>query len=147
MLRDHVKWPQYRESLRATLARTVTIALVVGAVLALRLGGLARWPVFTLLMLWPAFGGHWVELWFLNWLRPRLPVTRGVQVGARLVMWFLGGIALALGMRLTAMVLDGFQPARWSAWWLGGIAFIGIEMIVHLVVQLRGRPNFYNGRG
>jgi hypothetical protein len=140
-------WKPYREPLRVTLVRTVTIALVVGAVLARWWGGLARWPVASLLVLWPSFGGHWVELWFLNWLRPRLPIVRAVQVGARIGVWFVGGTALALGMGLTAKALAGFQPAQWRDWWLGGLAFIGVELVAQLVLQLRGRPSFYNGRG
>ena len=44
------------------------------------------------------------------------------------------------------MALAGFRPARWPAWWLGGLAFIGIELLAHLLLQLRGRPSFYNGR-
>jgi hypothetical protein len=48
---------------------------------------------------------------------------------------------------LTAMVLADFGPAHWPAWWLGGLAFIGIEIVVHLMLQLRGQPSFYNGRG
>lgn len=115
--------------------------------MALRRGGLSRWPVATLLVLWPSFGGHWVEVWFLNWLRPRLPGTRAVQVVARLATWFVGGVALALGMALTARALAGFWPGRWPAWWLGGLAFIGIELVVHIMLQLRGRPSVYNGRG
>ena len=113
-------------------------------------GGLTRWPIATLLVLWPSFGGHWVDLWFLNWLRPRLPPARAVQLGARVAVWFVGGTGLALGMGLTAMLLAGFQPARRPAWWLGGLgglAFIGIELVAHLVLQLRGRPSFYDGRG
>ena len=66
------EWQPYHEHLRLTLARTVTIALVAGAVLTNSSGGLGRWPVASALMLWPSFGGHWLELWFLNWLRPRL---------------------------------------------------------------------------
>src|SRR5438034_11043719 len=109
-------WQPYREPLRVTLLRTGTIAVVVGALLARpwREGGLARWPMATLLVLWPALGGHFVEVWFLNWLRPRLPDARAVQVGARIGVWFVGGIGLALGMRLTAMAL-GLRPARWSS--------------------------------
>ena len=146
-LHDDVKWQPYREPLRVTLARTGAIALVIGAVLARWSGGLAHLPLATLLGLWPSFGGHWVELWFLNCLRPRLPVARAVQVGVRVGLWFIGGIGLALGMRMTAMALTGFRPAHWPAWWLGGLAFIGIELAAHLVLQLRGRPSFYNGRG
>ena len=141
------QWQPYREPLRTTLVRTGAIALIAGAVLARWWGGLARWPTATLLMLWLSFGGHFVELWFLNWLRPRLPAARAVQVGARVAVWFVGGTALALGMALTAMAIAGFRPAQWSAVWLGGLAFIGIELVAHLALQLRGRPSFYNGRG
>jgi len=97
--------------------------------------------------LWPSFRGHWVEIWFLNWLRPRLPIARAVQTAARVVVWFVGGSGLALGMGVTAMALTGRPPERWPAWWLGGLAFIGVELVAHVFLQLRGRPSFYNGRG
>jgi hypothetical protein len=141
------QWQPYREPLRTTILRNGMIAIVVGAVLALLRGGLVRWPLATLLVLWPWLGGHFVELWFLNWLRPRLSIARGVQVAARVGVWFVGGTGLAIGMALTAMVLAGFHPARWPAWWIGGLAFLGVELAAHLMLQLRGRPSFYNGRG
>jgi len=140
-------WQPHREPLAATLIRNGLIALIVGAVLAQRWGGLAHWPMAALLVLWPSLGGHWVEVWFLNWLRPRLPSTRAVQVCARIGVWFVGGIVLATGMSLTATVLAGFRPAQWPAWWLAGLGFIVIELVAHLVLQLRGQPSFYNGRG
>jgi hypothetical protein len=140
------QWQQYREPLSITILRTGMIAIGVGAVVARFWGGLARWPIATLLVLWPSFGGHWVEVWFLNWLRPRLSIARGLQVAARLGVWFVGGTGLAIGMGLTAMAI-GFRTANWPGWWLGGLAFIGIELVAHLVLQLGGRPSFYNGRG
>ena len=140
-------WQPYHEPLRVTVLRTGTIAIVVGAVLALFRGGLARWPMATLLVLWISLGGHWVEVWFLNGLRPRLANGRGWQAAARVGVWFAGGAALAMGMRLTAIALARFQPAHWPAWWLGGLAFIGIELVAHLVLEWRGRPSFYDGRG
>lgn len=141
------QWQPYREPLRITVLRTGMIAIVGGAVLARWWGGLARWPLATLMVLWPSFGGHWVEVWFLNWLRPRLSIARWLQVAARVGVWFVGGNGLAIGMGLTAMALAGFRPAHWPAWWLGGLAFIGLELVTHLVLQLRGRPSFYDGRG
>src|SRR5258705_12208782 len=140
-------WQPFREPLRATLVRNGMIALVAGAVLSRWQGGLARWPMLTLLLLWLSLGGHLVELGFLNFLRPRLPAARAVQIGVRVVVWFIGGAALALGMKLTAMALGGFRSVQWPAWWRWGVVFIGIELVVHLVLQLRGRPSFYNGRG
>lgn len=140
-------WQPYREPIRVTILRTGLIAIVVGAVLGRFWGGLARWPIATLLVLWPSFRGHWVEVWFLNWLRPRLPIARGLQVAARLGVWFAGGIVLAMGMGLTAMALTGFRPAHWPAWWIWGFGFIGIELVAHLALRLRGLSNFYTGLG
>lgn len=140
-------WQPYRESLSVTLARTVGIALVAGGVLAHWWGGLGRWPLATALLLWPSLGGHWLELWFLNRLRPRLPDARSVQIAARLAVWFIGGVGLALGMRLTAIAFTGQRQPSWAAWWMAGFAFIGIEFVAHLVLQLRGRRSFFNGRG
>jgi hypothetical protein len=137
----------YREPLRTTLLRTGLIAAVVGVLLAGRMGGLRHWPAATLIALWPALGGHFVELFFLNWLRRRLPVSRGVQILARLLVWFVGGVILALGMYVTAIAVIGPRPMRWPVLLIAGVAFIGIELIPHLFLQLRGRPSFYNGRG
>ncbi len=78
---------------------------------------------------------------------PRLPAARPVQIAARAAVWFIGGIVLALGMAMTARLLAQWRPARWPAWWIGGLAFIGVELAVHSVLQLRGRRSFYDGRG
>lgn len=141
-------WQLNREPFRFAFLRTGVLSIVVGGVVARLSGGIARWPLATLMALWPSFGGHWVEVWFINWLRPRLPIAHRVQAATRVGIWFVGGVGLALGMMLTATALAGFRYRHWPAWLLlGGLAFIGIELAVHLVLQLLGRPNFFNGRG
>lgn len=139
------EWVPYRESLGVTLLRTGGLALVVGAVIsrAWGVGGLGRWPVAALVAFWPAFGGHWIELWFLNWVRPRISAARAVQVLVRIVVWFVGGVLLAMGMSLTARALGGQE----LVWWMGGVGFIGVELVAHLVLQGMGRGSFYDGRG
>lgn len=145
-------WEPYREALRVTLMRTGAIALVVGAVIARPWsggGGLARWGLAAALMLWPALGGHWVEVGFLNGLRPRISAEPSVQVGTRLGVWFVGGMALALGMVATAAglgVREGWLGWK-RAWWIGGLALIAIELVAHLVLWSRGRASFYDGKG
>jgi hypothetical protein len=141
------EWQPYDEPMRATLTRTVGIAVGAGAVLTYSWGGHMRWPVASALMLWPSFGGHWVEVWFLNWLRPRLPAGLAAQISARLAVWFIGGVGLALGMWLTAATLTGIRRPPWATWWVAGFAFIGIELVAQLVLHVRGRPSFINGRG
>ncbi|HXE54255.1 MAG TPA: hypothetical protein VN541_14625 [Tepidisphaeraceae bacterium] len=136
-----VTWHSFKEPLRVTLARTLTIAVVVGVVFAWLSRGSIGLPLAILLALWPSLGGHVVEVFFLNQIRPRLSAARLPQMTARIGLWFLAGVVLLLCMRLTA-ALAGFHPPGWSAWWVGGIAFIGIELVPHLFLQLRGRPSF-----
>lgn len=140
-------WPLYREPLSVTIRRTVGIALVVGGVVAWRFGRLDAWPVVAGLFLWFSFGGHWVELWFLNWLRPRIAHTRVAQVAARVIVWFVAGVVLGFGVAFTmrfSRLTRGMEP---PSWWVAGIAFVAIELIAHLALLLRRRPNFYNGAG
>ena len=134
----------YWEPPYVTLVRTVGIALVVGALLARRMGG---WPQASVQVLWFSFGGHWVELFFLNWLAPRFPAAAAPRRALRLAVWFAGGALLGLGMGWTARTLRGPVPLPSPAWWLAGAAFVGVELVVHLLLQLGGRPSFYNGRG
>jgi hypothetical protein len=70
-----------------------------------------------------------------------------VQVLTRLSVWFVGGSFFVVAMALTAEALVGRQPMPWTAFWVGGVGFIGVELVAHLFLQLRGRPSFYNGRG
>jgi hypothetical protein len=141
------EWQPFREPLRVTLARTLSIAIVGGAVVSLWSGGLRRWPVVSLLMLWPALGGHWIDLLFLNGIRPQLPPSRATQRIARIAGWFAGGIILATGARLTARLLVGRPVLIGVTWAIAGAAFVAIELVAHAGLHLRGRPSFYDGRG
>jgi hypothetical protein len=138
--------PTRREPLRITLARTGAIAAVVGVgISALSGGGPRRWPIATLLALWPTLGGHYVELLYLRVVRQRLPEQRAARVIGRLAVWFAGGCVLAAAMYATAAALSG--PSRRWAWWVGGVAFVALELVAHLVLHLRGHASFYDGRG
>lgn len=136
---QNVNIQPYSEPLRVTLRRTVTIAVVAGAIMALSFGGLKYWPAATLLAMWPSLGGHWVELWYLNWLRPRLSTSDFIQKLTRILFWFAGGILLGLGMQLTALLLPGLKRFHWPNWWFAGVGFIGIELVVHSVLTVRAR--------
>jgi hypothetical protein len=140
-------WQPYREPLRITLIRTLSIAIIGGAIVALSMGRLWRWPAISLLILWPSVGGHWIDLLFLNGLRPRLPESRTIQLLARVAVWFIGGVLLAVGVRLTAWMILGHVRLPWLTWATAGLVFIAVELMAHVALQLRGRPSFYNGRG
>jgi hypothetical protein len=98
------------------------------------------------LALWFSLGGHYVEIAFLNGIRPRISSTRIAQSSARFAAWFAGGAGLYSLMAASARGLSIAFP-RWGGWWIGGLAFIGLELFVHAVLALRRVPNFYAGDG
>ena len=106
----------------------------------------SAWLVWTAFASWFTLGGHWVELFFLNTLRPRVGSARWLQVTARVLTWCAGGTLLLLGATTTVRLLAR-RPLLLPPWWVGGVGFVGLELLVHLLPRLRGRPSFYNGRG
>jgi hypothetical protein len=48
-------------------------------------------------------------------------------------------------MRVTAWGLASVTLGL--AWWVGGLGFVCLELIVHLVLMGRGRHSFYDGLG
>ena len=118
-----------------TLTRTVAIALAGGAIIAYFTDGIAGFPGASLLVLWPSLGGHFVEVWYLNWLRPRLPANDGIRKAFRVAAWFAGGVVLLWGMRLTAGALGWHRSRILPAWWVGGLGLIAIEMVIHLFLR------------
>jgi hypothetical protein len=141
------EWTPYREPLRRSLFRTVGIALVAGALIAPWAGGIAQWPALTLLVFWPSLGGHLLDLAYLNCLRPRLPDARSLHIVARVAVWFIGGILLGAGVRLTARLVLQSRDVAWLTWAIAGAACVGMELVAHGALRLRGRPSFYDGRG
>ena len=132
--------------MRRALARNVTIAVVVGIVVAFarRSPSLAVSAAF--LALWPSLGGHFVEVAFLNGVRPRLPRSSLLLMSTRLLWWIVGGAFLGVALIATASALPVVAPS-WHWWWLGTPMFVCIELAVHAALALRGRPNFYRGDG
>jgi hypothetical protein len=120
--------------------------VVAGTALALRQGALRLLVPLSALALWFSLGGHCIEVAFLNGIRPRISGGRLTQAAARLGLWFVGGAIVYVLMATTARLLP-LRPPSLASWWLGGLFFIGLELLVHATLALRGLPNFYSGRG
>ena len=133
---------RFEEPIGQTVVRNLIISIVVGGIVGLASHHLNLWPVASVLALWPTFGGHLVEVFFLNWVRPRLPSGASVQKAVRLIVWFAGGCLLTPGMLFTASLVASWRMPEWLTWWAGGLAFVGIELFMHLGIQLRGRAEF-----
>ena len=139
-------WPRFHEPPLNTLRRNIAIALTVGAALAILRHNLRLLLPFSVLALWFSLGGHYVEVAFLNQIRPRVGADRMIQIGTRIIVWFIGGGALWVLMVATARAL-ALRGPRLEWWWFGGLMFIGIELLAHAALAVRRLPNFYNGQG
>ena len=146
MTESSSRWQRFVEPVSRTLIRNVAIAVAVAAIVALVRRDSKLFPSIAVLALWPSLGGHIVEIAFLNFVRSRIPEARLWQVAVRLAVWFVGGCALYLGMFATARALSLVAlPIGFLPW--GGLGFIGVELVAHASMAVRGLPNFYSGRG
>ncbi|HET9708084.1 MAG TPA: hypothetical protein VFP39_07255 [Gemmatimonadales bacterium] len=137
---------RFAEPWRTTALRTGSLALLIGVVLSIATRRPAALLVGTLMALWFTLGGHFVELLFRNRIRWRISQSPLVQASARIMCWFVGGSLLYAGALATRLVLTGNRVFPWP-WWTGGLLFLGLELVVHGLLQLRRQPSFYDGRG
>lgn len=154
---DPARFKPFHESLAVTLRRTITIAIIVASVITLirphHLPTLfARWREWFSLAVfvgWISVGGHWVELIFLNGLRPRIAHWSDLSLAAvRIGAWFIGGTILFIAAAISrSLIATGQLPDQTQvthALVYGGLAFVGIELCVHLVMLVMRKPCFWN---
>ncbi|MGH7242997.1 MAG: hypothetical protein ACREJD_06220 [Phycisphaerales bacterium] len=153
--------PAGSEPLRATLLRTVPLAVVIGSVVTLATVGLPSssnacwgWLGRVVVALWFTFGGHWVELAFL---RRVLPVMKdrhlppAVRFSARVIVWLIGGALLGVGAMISFRAMLGAGSSDGFSWpsgreiltsaGFGAVALVVLECGVHAVLAATGRPN------
>jgi hypothetical protein len=122
------------------------LALAIGVGVGLYQRQFAIVPLVTLFALWFTLGGHFLELLLRNQLRQRIGGQAAVQALARITCWFAGGSLLYAGALATRALVTGRAAVPWP-WWMAGIAFVAVELLVHLLLRARGQPSFYDGRG
>lgn len=136
----------FTEPWHATALRTGGLALLVGAGAGLGVRRPAMIPLITLLALWFTLGGHFFELLFRNQLRRYLGDSAALPALARVAFWFATGVLLFGCAQATRALLTGRTTVPIS-WWLVGSGFVGVELLIHLGLRVRGLPSIYNGRG
>jgi hypothetical protein len=87
------------------------------------------------------YGGHWVEVLLL-----KVPgIDTGVGRVMRVLGWFAGGLwCYELG-RL-ALIAYGHSTQDLPPLVWGGVFFVGLQFVVHGLLQAAGKPSFYSGQ-
>ena len=84
--------------------------------------------------------GHWVEVLLLK--LPGIETSTGKLV--RVLGWFAGGLWCYVLARW-ALVAYGRDTRELPSLLWGGLFFVGLEFVVHALLQSSGKPNFYSG--
>jgi len=84
--------------------------------------------------------GHLVEALLLK--IPGIETPGGKIV--RVLGWFAGGLWCYVLARW-ALVLYGRDTRELPSLMWGGLFFVGLEFVVHALLQASGKPNFYSG--
>jgi hypothetical protein len=119
----------------------VPLALLLAAVLPGQ--GAFGWQfldAFTLAFSF-TYVGHLVEALLLK--IPGIETPGGKIV--RVLGWFAGGLWCYVLARW-ALVLYGRDTRELPSLMWGGVFFVGLEFVVHALLQASGKPNFYSGQ-
>ena len=85
--------------------------------------------------------GHWVEVLLLKF--PDIETATGKLI--RVFGWFAGGLwCYEVGRWL--LLLYGRNTGELPSLLWGGLFFVGLEFVVHAILQATGKPNFFSGQ-
>jgi hypothetical protein len=147
-----VKEPEKNtESFSQTVIRTIITTTIIAIILFLfRIfpsAGKTNLAVFG--RIWSiafciVFGGHWLELLFINHIKFALPKNILFLYFVRICYWFLCSIPLFVLATLVNNLLS-HRTGQLGAWWAFGFLYIGIQLLMYAIMQTRLKKSFYNG--
>jgi len=139
------------ESLSYTFIRTVITATIIAIILySLHIfpsAGETKVTIFEItwsIAFCILFVGHWLELLFINYIKFFLPKSILALYFLRISYWFLCAAPLVFLMNLI-YTLFSHKTGRLFNWWIFGLFYIGIQLFMHAIMQVRFKKSFYNG--
>src|SRR5476651_2298552 len=125
------------ESLVQTVIRTILTTTIIAVILSwlhiFPSGGQSRLTLFEmiwLLVFCIVFGGHWLELVFINQIKFALPKNILLLYFIRIGYWFLCSIPLFFFANLITDLFS-YRTGQLGHWWIFGFLYIGIQLFMH----------------
>jgi len=130
-----------------TVITTTIIAAIIYCVHLFPSGGKSKLSLLE--MIWSivfciVFGGHWLEKLFINRIKFYLPKNILVLYAVRIAYWFLCAVPLFFIAGLICNLFT-YQAGLLGQWWVFGAFYIGIELVMNAMMQIRFKKSFYNG--
>ncbi|MDB5133238.1 MAG: hypothetical protein JWR02_2987 [Mucilaginibacter sp.] len=130
-----------------TILTTTIIAVILSWLHIFPLGDKSKLTLFE--MIWSivfciVFGGHWLELVFVNQIKFALPKNIVLLYFIRIGYWFLCSIPLFF---IANLINDLFshKTGQLGHWWAFGCFYIVIQLLMHAIMHIRFKKSFYNG--
>jgi hypothetical protein len=138
--------PFIRTVIRTILTTTI-IAVILSWLHVFPAGEKSKLTLFE--MIWSivfciVFGGHWLELVFINYIKFSLPKNILLLYLIRIGYWFLCAIPLFF---VAGLIYNLFshRAGQLGHWWTFGFFYIGIQLLMHAIMHIRFKKSFYNG--
>ena len=137
----------FLQTVKRTIITTTIIALVLYLINIFPSGESSKLKVFGIIWLVIfsiVFGGHLLELVFINHIKFSLPRNILLLYFIRIGYWFLSSIPLFI---LANFVSNLFSHKRGHLgnWWTFGFIYIGIQLLMYGIMHIRLKKSFYNG--
>jgi len=142
---------KFTESFTKTVIRTIITTTIIAIILywlhVFPTGDKSKLSLFE--MIWSivfciVFGGHWLELLFINYIKFALPKNILLLYFIRIVYWFLCSVPLFFIADLVDNLFS-HNTGHLGHWWAFGFFYIAIELFMHAIMQIRSKKSFYNG--
>ena len=135
------------QTLKRTIITTTIICIILFLLKTFPSDGRSNFVLFG--TIWSVvfcivFGGHWLELLFINYIKFSLPKNIFVLYFVRICYWFLSSIPLFALASLTNNLLSN-KTRHLGNWWTFGFLYIGIQLVMYAIMQIRLKKSFYNG--
>ncbi len=144
-------YERINESFGHVIKRTIITTTAISVILLFfklfpdnSISKLAHFGVLWLTAFCIVFGGHWLELLFINSLKWFLPRKLVVLWISRILYWYLSAIPLFFLASFTIHILSG-KNDKIGEWWLFGLFYTIIELLMYTIMHLRLKKSFYNG--
>lgn len=142
---------KYHEPFLQTVKRTIITTTIIAAIITFAgvfpAGGKSKLVLFGIswaMVFCIVFGGHWLELLFINYIKFVLPKNIIVLYLVRMAYWFLSSIPLFIVAGQVANLFSG-ETVHIGRWWAFGLIYIGIELFMYAMMQIKTKKSFYNG--
>ena len=135
------------QTVKRTVITTTIIAIILFLCRVFPTAGKSSLVVFG--TIWSVafcivFGGHWLELLFINHIKFSLPKNMLLLYFIRICYWFVCSIPLFV-LAVLVNNLFSHRAANFDHWWAFGFIYIGIQLLMYAIMHARLKKSFYNG--